>query len=280
MSELLNSLSQAPMSQDVPGKSDAPTGEPQSEIERLRAELKKKEDSLTSKFHGLTSRERALMQREQEIKEKLGQVGSIDELKGLAEKEPLKLLEKFGLNYDKLTDIYAGMSPEDETKKTVSSLQKELESLKSKLQEESSQGQMKEIMRVKDAKLQGLKALAARDDSGYDLVNQFGSHEDVLVYMSEHYNATGEILSDEEAMQHVESRLAEGFKKAVSNPRIRKLLGLSEQEQSRSEQARPFGLSDSGLRNQSTRQDDTRDLSDTERFELALKLLPDLQGLR
>ena len=213
------------------------------------------------------------MQREQEIKEKLGQVGSIDELKGLAEKEPLKLLEKFGLNYDKLTDIYAGMTPEDETKKTVSSLQKELESLKSKLQEESSQGQMKEIMRVKDAKLQGLKA-------GYDLVNQFGSHEDVLVYMSEHYNATGEILSDEEAMQHVESRLAEGFKKVVSNPRIRKLLGLSEQEQNRSEQARPFGLSDSGLRNQSTRQDDTRDLSDTERFELALKLLPDLQGLR
>ena len=76
---------------------------PHDEITQLKEQLRKKEEALTSKFHGLTSRERMLMQKEQEIKEKLGQVGSVDELRQLADKEPLKLLERFGLNYDKLT---------------------------------------------------------------------------------------------------------------------------------------------------------------------------------
>lgn len=280
---MIGDLLQTGSSQDTTAQTAGPAAhqaDPQSEIEKLKAELRKKEDALTSKFHGLTARERALLQKEQEIKEKLGQVGSIDELRGLAEKEPLKLLEKFGLNYDKLTDIYAGMNPEDETKKTVSSLQREIESLKSKLQEDQAQGQMKEILRVKNAKLEGLKALAGKEDSGYALVNQFGNFDDVLAYMSEHYNATGEILSDEEALQAVESKLAEGFKSVVSNPRIKKLLGLPEQEAKEPEQVRPsFGLSDAGFKPSAPRTDDTKGLTTTQLFERALQLLPDLKDM-
>jgi hypothetical protein len=250
---------------------------PQDEISQLKEQLRKKEESLTSKFHGLTSRERMLMQKEQEIKQRLGQVGDIDELKGLAEKEPLKLLERFGLNYDKLTDIYAGMTPEDETKKTVSTLKQEIENLKSKLQEDQAQGQMKEIMRVKEAKLEGIKSLASREGSGYDLVSTFGNYDDVLAYMSEHYNATGEILSDEEALEHVESRLAESFKAVSSNPRVKKLLGLTEQAQDRTEPARPFGLSDSKFRTETPRAEHTGNLSDAQLFELALSKMPMLK---
>jgi chromosome segregation ATPase len=250
---------------------------PQDEISQLKEQLRKKEEALTSKFHGLTSRERMLMQKEQEIKQRLGQVGDIDELKGLAEKEPLKLLERFGLNYDKLTDIYAGMTPEDETKKTVSTLKQEIESLKSKLQEDQAQGQMKEIMRVKEAKLETLKSLASREGSGYDLVSTFGNYDDVLAYMSEHYNATGEILSDEEALEHIESRLAESFKNISSNPRVKKLLGLQEPEPTRAEPARPFGLSDSKFRTETPRQESTANLSDAQIWELALSKMPSLK---
>lgn len=264
----------------TPG-SAASSGAPTSEIEQLRAELKKKEDALTSKFHGLTARERMLMQKEQEIKQRLGQVGDIDELKSLAEKEPLKLLERFGLNYDKLTDIYAGMTPEDETKKTVGTLKREIEELKNKLQEDQTQGQMKEIMRVRDAKLQALRSLADKDDSEYTLVSQFGSYDDVLAYMSEHYNATGEILSDDEALAHVEAKLAEGFKKVASSPRVKKLLGIAEPETKEPEQARPsFGLHDSGFKPESARSETTKGLSDAQLFELALSKMPDLKELR
>lgn len=250
---------------------------PQDEISQLKEQLRKKEEALTSKFHGLTSRERMLMQKEQEIKQRLGQVGDLDELKSLAEKEPLKLLERFGLNYDKLTDIYAGMTPEDETKKTVGTLKREIEDLKNKLQEDHAQGQMKEIMRVKEAKLEALRNLANRDGSGYDLVSTFGNYDDVLAFMSEHYNATGEILSDEEALAHIESKLADSFKAISSNPRVKKLLGFAEPEQQRQEPARPFGLNDSRLRTETPRQESLGKLSDAEIWELALSKMPALK---
>ena len=259
------------------GVPSAPQEEsPLSEVEKLKAELRKKEEQLTSKFHGLTARERMLMQKEMELKEKLGQVGSVDELRGLAEKDPLKLLEKFGLNYDKLTDIYAGMTPEDETKKTVGTLKSEIEELKNKLTEQETQGQMKEIMRVKAAKLDALKGLASREGSDYNLISHFGNYDDVLAYMSEHYNATGEILSDEEALEHVESRLAESLKSLGSNSKVKALLGFKEQaDESGQEQAKPFGLG--SVRNEPTKPESTRGLSEQQLWELALAKMPDLK---
>jgi hypothetical protein len=200
----------------------------------------------------------------------------VDELRGLAEKDPLKLLEKFGLNYDKLTDIYAGMTPEDETKKTVGTLKSEIEELKNKLTEQESQGQMKEIMRVKAAKLDALKGLASREGSDYNLISHFGNYDDVLAYMSEHYNATGEILSDEEALEHVESRLAESLKSLGSNSKVKALLGLKEQaDESGHEQAKPFGLG--SVRNEPTKPESTKGLSEQQLWELALAKMPDLK---
>jgi hypothetical protein len=246
---------------------------PADDIESLRAQLKSKEDSLASKFDGLTRRERMLMQRENELKQKLGQAGSVDELKELASKDPLKLLEKFGLSYDKLTDLYAGMVPEDETRSKVNNVTKELEDLKRKLEEGQAEGQMKEIMRVKDAKLEGLKSLASREGSDYTLVSQFGNFDDVLLYMSEHYNATGEILSDDEALEHVERRLEESLKVLKGNAKLQKLFGLSEEPEQKGHEQEvqgSFGLHDSKLKSETPKTEDTRGLSDAQLFELAL----------
>lgn len=248
-----------------------------SEIDKLKAELRKKEESLTSKFSGLTQRERQLMQKEQELKAKLGQVGSIEELNELAEKDPLKLLGKFGLDYDKLTDIYANMVPEDETKRSVGQLKSEIEELKKKLEVEAEQGQMKEIMRVKNEKLNALRGLATKEDSDYNLIAQFGVYEDVIQHMSQHYADTGEILSDEEAMTHVESKLVENFKKLADNPKVKRLLGLEQESSQGQEQVRPFGLSDPKLRADSPATENTRGLSEQQLFEMALQKLPDLK---
>lgn len=250
---------------------------PQDEIAQLKEQLRKKEEALTSKFHGLTTRERSLLQKEQELKARMGEIGAVDELRSLAVKDPLKLLERFGLNYDRLTDIYAGMTPEDETKKTVGTLKQEIEQLKAKLQEDQAQGQMKEIMRVKEAKLEALRNLANKDGSGYDLVSTFGNYDDVLAFMSEHYNATGEILSDEEALNHIESKLADSFKAVSSNPRVKKLLGLSEPEV-KAEPARPFGLNDSRLKTETPRQETTAGMTDAQIWELALSKMPSLKS--
>jgi hypothetical protein len=267
----------------TPTASETPATEsnPQSDIETLRAQLQAKEDSLVSKFDGLTRRERMLMQKEQELKQKLGQAGSVDELKELASKDPLKLLERFGLSYDKLTDLYAGMVPEDETRSKVNNVTKELEDLKRKLEEGQAEGQMKEIMRVKDAKLEGLKSLASREGSDYTLVSQFGNFDDVLLYMSEHYNATGEILSDDEALEHVERRLEESLKVLKGNAKLQKLFGLSgepaQNEREPDVQNGTFGLHDSKLKTETPKTDNTRGLSDQQLFELALSKMPQIK---
>jgi hypothetical protein len=260
-------------------ETSATESNPQSEIESLRAQLKAKEESLVGKFEGLTRRERMLMQKEQELKSKLGQLGSVDELKDLASKDPLKLLERFGLNYDKLTDIYAGMNPEDETKAKVNNVTKELEDLKRKLEEGQAEGQMKEIMRVKEAKLEGLKSLASREGSDYTLVNQFGNFDDVLLYMSEHYNATGEILSDDEALEHVERRLEDSLKVLKGNAKLQKLFGINEPAQNEREQEvqGTFGLHDSKLKTETPKTESTRGLSDQQLWELALSKMPQIK---
>lgn len=242
---------------------------PESDIESLKKQLAEKESQLTSRFDGLTRRERMLLQREQELKTKYNGVQSYEELKKLAEKEPLTALQKLGLDYDKLTDIYVNMAPGNDDAKAVSTVKAEIEELKKKLEEQASEGQMKEIMRVKNAKLDALQNLAKRDDSDYSLVAHFGVYDDVLSFMSEHYNATGEILDDESALKTIEDRLVENMKTLASNPKIRKLFGVAEPEQT-AKPEQSFSLSDSKFNSGAPKNETTRGLSEQQLFELAL----------
>lgn len=261
------------------GSSETPVSQvPQeSEIEILKKQLAEKESQLTSKFDGLTRRERALLQRENELKQKFQNAGTFDELRNLAEKDPLKALEKLNLTYDKLTDIYAGMTPQDETSKQVNSFKSELEQIKQQIQEQQTQGQMKEIMRVKGAKMEALKNLASKEDSDYSLVSYFDSYEDVLEHMARHFETTGEILDDQTALQHVEERLAESLKGLKENKKLRSLFGTAEPEVVGQKPVSPFSLSDSKLKPETPKQEDTKGLSDQQLFELALQKLPQLR---
>lgn len=272
MSAEMNALLQ----QQVPTE---PKGEaaPQNDIESLKKQLAEKEGLLTSRFDGLTRRERMLLQREQELKTKYNGVQSFEELKKLAEKEPLTALEKLGLNYDKLTDIYAGMSPGNEQEKSVGNIKSEIEELKRKMEEQASEGQMKEIMRVKNAKLDALQNLAKAENSEYSLVAHFGVYDDVLAYMSEHYNATGEILDDNEALKHVEERLVNNLKGLSNNAKIKALFGIKEQELETSKPDSSFSLSDSKFNSGTPKNESTRGLSEQQLFELALSKIPSLK---
>jgi ASC-1-like (ASCH) protein len=272
MSTEMNALLQ----QQTPSESSSAPA-PENDIESLRKQLAEKEGQLTSRFDGLTRRERMLLQREQELKTKYNGVQSFEELKKLAEKEPLTALEKLGLNYDKLTDIYVGMSPEKEQEKSVGNVKAEIEELKRKMEEQASEGQMKEIMRVKNAKLGALQDLAKRENSEYSLVAHFGVYDDVLGYMSEHYNATGEILDDNEALRHVEERLVNNLKGLSSNAKIKALFGVKEQELETSKPDSSFSLSDSKFNSGAPKNESTRGLSEQQLFELALSKIPSMK---
>lgn len=274
MSAEMNALLQ----QQTPTEStSAPAAPAETDIESLKKQLAEKEGQLTSRFDGLTRRERMLLQREQELKTKYNGVQSFEELKKLAEKEPLTALEKLGLNYDKLTDIYVGMSPDKEQEKSVGNIKAEIEELKKKMDEQASEGQMKEIMRVKSAKLDALQNLAKRENSEYSLVAHFGVYDDVLGYMSEHYNETGEILDDNEALRHVEERLVNNLKGLTNNAKIKAMFGVKEHELNTDKPDSSFSLSDSKFNSGTPKNESTRGLSEQQLFELALSKLPSLK---
>lgn len=269
------------------GKSGSQNSGTESSIESLQAKLSKMESDLTSKFEGLTRRERMLLQKEQEIKSKLGQLGSLEELKSLASKDPAKVLERLGMTYDQLTDYYASQDPEAEKENITKSLKEEIDGLKSKLSEQEKTQQTRELDRIRQAKIDSIKSLATKEGSEYGLIGHFGVFEDVLQFMAEHYHETGDILSETDAMAKVEERLAENLRTLRDNPKVRMLFGL-EQEKSGHEQGSqrfgmqnesasrdaPFSLQDSNLRNNSPRSESLEGLSDQQLLELALQKMP------
>jgi hypothetical protein len=281
MTQHLKEQQQTPISQESSNTHD-------SSEESMRAKLAKMESDLTSKFDGLTRRERMLVQREQEMKQRLSQLGSMDELRELASKDPSKALERLGLSYDKLTDHYANMDPANEDKRITQSLKEEIDGLKSKLTEQEKTSQQRELDRIRMAKIDNIKSLASKEGSEYGLISHFGVYDDVLNFMAEHYNETGDILSESDAMAKVEDRLAENLKALRDNPKVRMIFGLQEQANKGPEHVgqnngmqnestpggAPFGLHDSNLRNNSPKEESLEGLSEQQLFELALQKMP------
>jgi Zn-dependent M32 family carboxypeptidase len=256
-----------------PGQTD---GQAQ-EQEDLSSKYDKKLAELTSKFDGLSRRERMLLQKEREIQEKSSHVEQYENLKELAKKSPAQLLEKFGITYDQLTDYYASQTPEDETSRTVGSLKQELAELKKQMEVQKTEGQAREIAKVREQKLEALKNLANKDDSPYGLISQFGSYEDVLIYMGQHYQATGEILDDQTAMEAVEKQLEENLKVLAKSNKVRKLLGFDQAISSPEVQSHKSITLSNNFGSEAPRTQDTRGLSEAQLFELALQQMPDLK---
>lgn len=264
----------------APDRPQAPTeqnAQPDSPKEDTASQYDKKLAELTSKFDGLSRRERMLLQKEREIQEKAQGVEQFESLKKLAKENPAQLMEKFGLTYDQLTDYFANQVPEDETTKTVGTLKREIEELKKQIELEKSQGQEREIVKVKTQKLEALKNLANKEDSPYGLISSFGSYEDVLTHMGQHYQATGEILDDETAMAAVEKQLEENLRELAKSPKVRQLLGVAQTATPPEVQGgKPMTLAQN-FESQATRTQDTRGLSEQQLFELALSQLPSLK---
>lgn len=250
-----------------------------SEIEKLQRQYEERMAELTGKFDSLSRRERTLLQKEAQLREQAQKTEDFESLRKQAQSDPASVMEKLGLSYDQLTDFFANQAPEDETKKTIGSLKSEIEELKRQQAEEKEQGQMKEIARVKEAKLETLKNLANKEDSDYGLIAGFGSYEDVLNHMSRHYQATGEILDDHAAMEAVETQLSENLKELAKNPKVRQLLGVPDaQPESPKEVATPVTLSQNSFGSEAPKTESTRGLSEAQLFELAMAKLPNLSS--
>lgn len=110
----------APQAQDAPATPEAP----------------QMDDSLARKLHMLSKREREVMAKKKEIEESSSKYKPYEDLRVNAKKNPIAILEHFGVSYDELTDfIIQGSDPENQR---YSELQQQINALKGEKETEAA----------------------------------------------------------------------------------------------------------------------------------------------
>jgi hypothetical protein len=160
------------------------------------------------RFNRMASKEAALRKREIEMKSEREswkqKVDRLERLERLKEEDPEAALQELGLNYDSLTERRLS-SMGSEQDKLLSTMQKELQSLKSQLElKEKSQQEQAAGQALQQANDQ-VRQMCESDD--FELIRANEAYDLVLDTAAEYYHSTGKMVTLEEAAKHVEAHL-------------------------------------------------------------------------
>lgn len=155
---------------------------------------------LSANLRAIMDRENALRQREQQVKAFERAKTEVEELRALAKQDPIKFLESHGVTMENLE----AMKTEDSD--PTSSLRREIEQLKSRI--ELQQKQDDESRRT--AELAGMKNQLdewINKSDRFPFVRAAEASGLVLDKMVQHYETTGEELSEEQAANAIEAEI-------------------------------------------------------------------------
>lgn len=222
-----------PAQQELPKAAYAPTAEEKANVEAADPE----KDDFAAKFAALSRREKQLWQKEQELKNKYA---GLEEQKGVLDKlkeNPLEVLEKYGWDYQKLTDFVLNDQAPTENMQ-LEALQKKIEMLEQERQRERDQQEEQRLQQV----VQEYKNDIRANTKDNDLFQAFGDEAVDLVYdvIYQHYvDSDGEIMPIEKAVKKVEDYIVGRVEPFVKLDRFRKAFGASEQPKPQAEQPSP-----------------------------------------
>ena len=150
----------------------------------------------------LMERESKIRQTEASVKEQQAQIDHAKKLVDLAKSNPLQFLDNVGTSYDALTEqVLQGQNPDP----TVG-LRKEI----AELRKEFGVRQQREEATSRQAALDEVRSLVTSyvDNSpDYPLTKQAGMQNLVFERIQDHYNKTGQALSESSAAKEVEDYL-------------------------------------------------------------------------
>ena len=262
-------------------------GQPEAEVPKAEV-ASAQEEKFAAKFAALSRKEKAIRQREvqlnqqmqelqqrlQQIEEQNKQVESYKQIPDRLKKEPLKVLNESGLTFEQLAEMVM-----NDGKPTQDMVLNEYEKkFMSKVQELEKKLADKEAKEQEDkynqaiAQFQGQLTDFVAKTEDYELIRANDSVDLVYQVIEEHFNETGEILSNKEACDAVEEYLLEEAKKLVDREKVKKLL----QPQTPSKSAAIPGKSSPTLSNAAAAQatkSAARLLSDEESKAEAAKLI-------
>ena len=255
------------------------------------AEAEPKNDEFASKFAALSRKEKALRQREAEMESRFKEME--DRLKAYEEKEnakepelpldyklkrnPLETLAELGLPYDKLTELALNdgkltpdMQMEIMRRDLEDKYSKELESIRNDLLERDKKAEEQKYQETINSYVADLTKFVNASEK-YELIKANDAVDLVFDVVENHYNETGNILSNEEAANLVESELEEELKRVMEKAGKKLGYGASEPKQSIKAPAQSPTLSNSQTTHVSTRGD--RPLSEDESKAAAAQLI-------
>lgn len=180
------------------------------------------DDEWAHRHAQLLKRERMLHAERQKIRERENRIKELEELMDLRERDPKGFVEKNGLSYEKLTDIYLndGKKPPEHL---IQSLEEKIKSLEARLDNDKTQSEENWAQE----KITGFKRQiqGVIDNAGetFELIQAQKAHDLVYDVIQDYYRETKTILPIEEAAQFVEDNLFEEAKQLSSLKKLQAL---------------------------------------------------------
>jgi len=228
--------------------------EPQQEVE--------KNDEFASKFAALSRKEKALRAREAEMEQRYqdleAKFKALEEqsqpkepeeepIDRLLRKNPLKALEKYGWDYNKLTQMQLedGNLPTDIQMQIMreeleNKYEDELKKLREEIETDKQSREEEKYNQVINNFMNELTDFVSEGGDDYELIRANDAIELVYDVIEEHYNSSGRILDKKEAADQVEAYLQEELQKVLkSSKKLGSLLQPKEEPVSEQRQSQP-----------------------------------------
>lgn len=270
-------------------ESAAKSTEVQQALEDKAADAGKssgQDDKFAAKFAALSRKEKQLRDKERELETKLKDMESkfsvdkqeVEKLKAIPErlkKEPLKVMEEFGLTFQQLTEMMLNdgkPTPEMLLSEKETAIRKEIEALKKQIEDKEQSEQQKKYEEVLNGFVQDLTKFVS-DTEDYEMIRASDAVPLVYEVIEAHHANTGTILSNKEACDLVEAHLLEEAKKYVTLNKIKGLLQPKEQTPAQSTEKRQASVTLSNTASAQVPKQSERRLSSEESLREAAKLI-------
>ena len=185
-----------------------------SKPEEIKQEVKvneesPKDDKLTEQFHRLSKQEAHTREQRKQLEEARKAFESERSLaeemkiiKALRSSDPVAVLEKLGLTVDELNKaLNARNQPSDPISARLKQLEEELQSEKKQKKASEEVANREQMHRAEVALNAEIDKVIKEKD--YDLIPALGMQKEVLSFMEEIYESTGEVPSVDEACKAV-----------------------------------------------------------------------------
>jgi hypothetical protein len=211
MSEIAQQIANSAVAQ--PTTEAQPNGSDRVRMDGKREYEPAKDDSnkidFSSRFAALSKREKEILAKSRAIKEKESYINEYESAQKLAKENPVKLMEKFGLTYDQLTNFIldAKDSEDNSLEKKVSDLEARLEKdrlAKEELEREAAEAADQQII---EAYKSQIKSHVDANPDACEMIRLTDNYDLVFEVAHEHYDQTGQILKAEDAIKAVEDYL-------------------------------------------------------------------------